>query len=121
MQAETSDRGSSRDSDDERTQIMGTCSEYERPVSCEGGSSKCDSHVQFSHSIPGRDCASVAEDSVEVLAAVLAQGNDYGVQKQKVQPVRRFVLWKRSKESTAAPILGGCQEVSEVEGLFQQF
>jgi hypothetical protein len=55
-----------------------------------------------------------------VLAAVVAQGNGYGVQKQKVQPVRRFVLWKRSKESTAAPMAGGCQEVSEVEGWFQQ-
>jgi hypothetical protein len=55
-----------------------------------------------------------------VLAAVVAQGNGYGVQKQKVQTVRRFVLWKRSEESTAAPMAGGRQEVSEVEGLFQQ-
>jgi hypothetical protein len=39
---------------------------------------------------------------------------------QKVQPVRRFVMWERSKESTAAPMAGGFQEVSEVEGLFQQ-
>jgi hypothetical protein len=99
---------------------MGACSEHERPVSCGGGSGKCDPHVQFSYSVPGGDCASVAEDSVEVLAAVVAQGNGYGVQKQKVQPVRRFVLWKRSKESTAARMAGGCQEVSEVEGLFQQ-
>jgi hypothetical protein len=34
--------------------------------------------------------------------------------------VRRFVLWKRSEESTVAPMAGGCQEVSEVEGWFQQ-
>jgi hypothetical protein len=39
---------------------------------------------------------------------------------QKVHPVRRFVMWERSKESIATPMAGGFQEVSEVEGLFQQ-
>jgi hypothetical protein len=34
--------------------------------------------------------------------------------------MRRFVLWKRSEESTASPMACGCQEVSEVEGWFQQ-
>jgi hypothetical protein len=50
-----------------------------------------------------------------------AQGNSSQFQKQKVQAMKRFVLWMGSKESTGPPLMvGGFQEVSEVERLFQQ-
>jgi hypothetical protein len=39
---------------------------------------------------------------------------------KKVQSVKRFMLWKGSKESTGPLMVGGFQEVSEVERLFQQ-
>jgi hypothetical protein len=41
-----------------------------------------------------------------------AQGNGSQFQKKKVQAVKRFVLWKGSKESTGPLMVGGFQEVS---------
>jgi hypothetical protein len=119
-QAETSNRGSSRGSNDERAQVVRTSLEYERPVSCRDRNNKYDPDVQLPHIIPGGDCAPFAENSVEVFTIAAAQGNGSRVPMQKVHPVRRFVLWERLKESIATPMAGGFQEVSEVEGLFQQ-